>query len=172
MKTPQSTQSVNLSSEIVNRLKQELGLKFDREFAALLGIEPTLLANWKSRDSLSKETVLKAMPAIDPQWLLSMDVHVIRKSPPFLVNGDSEARPGTMSELETRLATFSSVSQGPVGELALIVQQASQLSMELRHAANQTPVTYAHHDLELLRSIQEWLNKKVAAMEAAPASDF
>lgn len=58
-------------SDIISRSKFILGLKRDSDLAEHLGVSGSTLSNWISRNSLDISQLLRKLPEIDYNWLLT-----------------------------------------------------------------------------------------------------
>lgn len=58
-------------SLILNKIKEHLKIKTNKEFADFLGVKPTALSMWHSRNTFDIELVFKKCEGLNPLWLLT-----------------------------------------------------------------------------------------------------
>jgi hypothetical protein len=58
-------------SLMLKHIKEHLKFTKDKEFADYLGIKPTVLSNWHTRNSFDNELLYTKCDFINPHWLLS-----------------------------------------------------------------------------------------------------
>lgn len=57
-------------SEVLNRIKEHFGLKSNAKLAAFLGIAPTTLSSWYSRDTFDLDIIYSKCVGLNLDWLL------------------------------------------------------------------------------------------------------
>lgn len=58
-------------SEVLNRIKEHFGLKSNAKLAAFLGIAPTTLSSWYSRDTFDLDIIYSKCVDLNLDWLLT-----------------------------------------------------------------------------------------------------
>ena len=53
---------------IINKLKEHLNIKFDKELADFLGIKPNTVATWKKRNTIDIDIIMSKCDLIDANW--------------------------------------------------------------------------------------------------------
>ncbi|MEX0681277.1 MAG: helix-turn-helix domain-containing protein [Balneolales bacterium] len=57
-------------TSVLDRLKKALHIKTDSELAEFLGVMPTVVANWRSRNRINTTRVISKCESLDIHWLL------------------------------------------------------------------------------------------------------
>ena len=60
----------HFDATVLDRLKQALGITTDRKLAEYLEINPTVIANWRSRGRINATRVLSKCEFLDINWIL------------------------------------------------------------------------------------------------------
>lgn len=71
-------------SEVLNRIKEHFGLKSNAKLAAFLGIAPTTLSSWYSRDTFDLDIIYSKCVGINLDWLLTGRGTVLLSQPQTL----------------------------------------------------------------------------------------
>ena len=58
------------TSEVLNRLKNKLGIKSDTELSNYLGVTQSLISAWKNRNSIDIDLIITKCKDVDLNWLL------------------------------------------------------------------------------------------------------
>ncbi len=66
-------------SLIINKIKNHLNIKTDKDFAEYLDIKPTTLAMWRSRNTLDVELIFTKCEFLNPEFLLTGKGDVLKK---------------------------------------------------------------------------------------------
>lgn len=59
------------TTEILDRIKIHYGIITDKDFADILGISNTRLANWRKRDNMDYHLILEKFPGLDANFLFN-----------------------------------------------------------------------------------------------------
>lgn len=71
-------------SEVLNRIKEHFGLKSNAKLAAFLGIAPTTLSSWYSRDTFDLDIIYSKCVGLNLDWLLTGRGTVLLSQPQTL----------------------------------------------------------------------------------------
>ena len=66
-------------SLILNDIKKHLGIVSNKDFAAFLGIKPTTLSMWYSRNMYDIDLLFKKCEFLNPEWLLTGKGKMLKK---------------------------------------------------------------------------------------------
>jgi hypothetical protein len=66
-----SNKKTTKCGEIINRLKVGLSLKSDKNLSDFLGIKPTTLSSWRTRDTLDYDLIFTKCVEISIDWLVT-----------------------------------------------------------------------------------------------------
>lgn len=85
---------------ILNKLKEHYAFTTNKEFAKFLGIAPTTLSSWYSRNTIDYDLIYSKCVDIDANWLLTGEGEMLRTAaeqqqgqPPPKVVQKEEAKP-------------------------------------------------------------------------------
>ena len=164
--TDSKSDPINYSTEIVLRLKDVLGFRFDRQFADLMEISPSNLANQKQRDTLDKERLLAREPRLNRDWLFGNNIDDIRHGDPFRPPGSAPAGPPpSKSDADAALARFVNAANNPLKPLlARYTEVKDMVDLLDTTYADHPEVLYAKQR-EVLKAFQKFVNDHVAFIE-------
>ena len=75
--------SINLDkSLILRKIKKELKLKSDADFARFLGVKPQTLASWYSRNTYDTYLLYSKCERLNPHWLLTGEGSMLKDGDP------------------------------------------------------------------------------------------
>lgn len=66
------------ANNVLNALKDYLGLTTDAELANAFGISPQNLSGWRRRDSININKIVKSFPELNEAWLLTGEGEMLR----------------------------------------------------------------------------------------------
>jgi phage repressor protein C with HTH and peptisase S24 domain len=81
----------NTKSEILDRVRVGLDIKNDSTLAQFLGISPTTLSNWRSRNSIDYDLVFSKCEYLNLNWLLTGkgEMFESENKPPLVIKAES-----------------------------------------------------------------------------------
>lgn len=71
-------------TEVLNRIKEHFGFKSNAKLAAFLGIAPTTLSSWYSRDTFDIDVIYSKCVGLNLDWLLTGRGTVLLSQPQIL----------------------------------------------------------------------------------------
>lgn len=77
-------------SIILNKIREYLKLKSDAEFASFLGIKPTTLSSWRSRNTYDLELLYSKCGQLNPEWLLTGTEPMLKEEKTFTLHEPEE----------------------------------------------------------------------------------
>jgi phage repressor protein C with HTH and peptisase S24 domain len=81
--------SIFSKRQIINELKKHYGVKKDTDFAHFLGIAPTTLSSWKSRDTMDYDLVCAKCVEINGDFILTGKQPMLKGEPISLPSSDT-----------------------------------------------------------------------------------
>ena len=107
-------------SLILNKIKEHLNLRYDKEFADFLGIKTTTLAMWYKRNTYDIELIFKKCEFLSAEWLLTGQGSMLKSE---LVQVASEMEQVYKELAESRL----DVIRGLKLEISTLEEKISEL---------------------------------------------
>jgi len=86
---------------IINKLKEHLNIKFDKELADFLGIKPNTVATWKKRNTIDIDIIMSKCDLIDANWLLTGKGNMLKNKYDYDYKTDIVEEP---SNIDTELS--------------------------------------------------------------------
>jgi hypothetical protein len=68
-------------SLILNKIKEHLEMRYDKDLADFLGIKTTTLAMWHSRNTYDVELLFNKCEFLNPEWLLTGKGSMVKSEP-------------------------------------------------------------------------------------------
>jgi len=65
---------------MLNKIKEHLNIKLEKDFANYLGIKPTNLAMWYKRNTYDIELLFNKCEFLNPEWLLTGKGEMLKKN--------------------------------------------------------------------------------------------
>jgi hypothetical protein len=87
-------------SLILNKIKEHLNIRYDKELADFLGIKTTTLAMWHTRNTYDTELLFNKCEFLNSEWLLTGNGSML-KTPQSLDYNETNYKELAISRLET-----------------------------------------------------------------------
>ena len=103
------------ANNVLDALKDYLGLTTDAELASAFGVSPQNLSGWRRRDSININKIVKSHPELNEAWLLTGEGEMLKgdKSEEYRLKSAADISPFLIKPNELELTPENSIVYHP-----------------------------------------------------------